>query len=93
MVKFRGRRWVAWVATVGLILAGYFAWYEFQRPTINVLLITLDTTRADHLGCYGDKDALTPALDGLAKRGILFERARTPAPLTLPSHSSLVTGV
>lgn len=93
MVKFRGRRWVVWTAAVGLILAVYFAWYEFQRPTINVLLITLDTTRADHLGCYGDADARTPALDSLAKRGVLFEQARTPAPLTLPSHSSLFTGL
>ena len=61
-----------------------------EKP--NVILITLDTTRADHLGCYGNADARTPALDGLARRGVLFSQAATPAPLTLPSHSSIMTG-
>ncbi len=62
-----------------------------QRP--NVLLITLDTTRADRLACHGYAPALTPALDSLAAKGVLFERAITPAPLTLPSHASLMTGL
>ncbi len=93
MVMFRGRLWVSWAAVAGLIVAGYFGWNEFHRPRINVLLITLDTTRADHIGCYGNTAALTPALDSLAKRGVLWECARTPAPLTLPSHSSLFTGL
>src|SRR6185436_12402710 len=59
----------------------------------SVLLITLDTTRADHLGAYGDAQAQTPVLDGLAARGLLFERAWSPAPLTLPSHASILTGL
>lgn len=58
----------------------------------NLLLITLDTTRADHLGCYGDKSARTPALDALASRGMLFEDAQSQIPLTLPSHCSIMTG-
>src|SRR4029450_8635637 len=58
----------------------------------NVILLSLDTTRADHLGCYGDKDARTPTLDALAGRGVLFAQAATPAPLTLPAHSSIMTG-
>lgn len=58
----------------------------------NVLLITLDTTRADRLGCYGHEKARTPALDGLAATGVRFERAYCQVPLTLPSHASLMTG-
>src|SRR5262245_55873713 len=56
---------------------------ERARPK-NVLLFTLDTTRADHLGCYGHAPAKTAAIDNLSRRGVLFEQARTPAPLTLP---------
>jgi len=59
----------------------------------NVLLITLDTTRADHLGCYGHKPAKTPNLDRLAREGIRFARVYCPAPLTLPSHASIMTGL
>ncbi len=58
----------------------------------NLLLITLDTTRADYLGCYGGS-VRTPALDTLARRGVLFSRAITPAPITLPAHASLLTGL
>ncbi len=61
-------------------------------PGTSVLLITLDTTRADHIGCYGAKHAATPNLDRLATRGVLFENALSPAPLTLPSHTSLFSG-
>ncbi len=61
-----------------------------EKP--NVVLITLDTTRADRLGCYGDADARTPALDALARNGVLFSQATATAPLTLPSHSSIMTG-
>jgi choline-sulfatase len=63
---------------------------EPARP--NLLLITLDTTRADHLGCYGYKAAETPVLDGLATGGALFEEAHAHVPLTLPSHATLLTG-
>ena len=62
-------------------------------PSYNVLLITLDTTRADHLGCYGDQTARTPNLDRLAREGIRFARVYCPAPLTLPSHASIMTGL
>ena len=60
---------------------------------LNVLLITLDTTRADHLGCYGYDLAKTPHLDEMARQGVRFARAYCPAPLTLPSHSSIMTGL
>src|SRR6266513_2171448 len=59
----------------------------------NVLLITLDTTRADHIGCYGDSKAKTPTLDALAREGALFESCITPTAYTLPSHSSIMTGL
>ena len=60
------------------------------RPS--VLLVTFDTTRADHIGAYGYEPALTPVLDGLATAGTLFERAYSTAPLTIPSHSTILTG-
>jgi arylsulfatase A-like enzyme/Tfp pilus assembly protein PilF len=63
------------------------------RAAPDILLITLDTTRADHLGAYGDRGARTPRLDRLASEGVLFERAIAAAPLTLPAHVSLFTGL
>lgn len=58
----------------------------------NVLLITLDTTRADRLGCYGYAPAATPTIDAFAASGTLFENAFAQVPLTLPSHASMMTG-
>lgn len=60
---------------------------------LNVLLITLDTTRWDRIGAYGDGSAVTPNLDRLAGEGVLFEQAIAPAPLTLPAHSTIFTGL
>ena len=59
---------------------------------VNVLLITLDTTRADRIGCYGNKRIDTPNLDRLAREGTQFDQAFTPIPSTLPSHCSILTG-
>lgn len=61
------------------------------RP--NLILITLDTTRADRLGCYGYEPAITPTLDSLATRGVVFENAISSVPITLPSHSTILTGL
>jgi arylsulfatase A-like enzyme/Flp pilus assembly protein TadD len=61
------------------------------RP--NLVLVTLDTTRADRLGAYGDAAASTPNLDALAAEGVVFERAYASAPLTLPSHTTMLTGL
>jgi arylsulfatase A-like enzyme/Tfp pilus assembly protein PilF len=55
--------------------------------------VTIDTLRADHLGCYGYSKIETPDLDRIAQQGVLFENASAPAPLTLPSHASMMTGV
>jgi arylsulfatase A-like enzyme len=57
-----------------------------------LVLITLDTTRADRLGCYGRTGAGTPNLDKLAAGGVRFAEAWSPAPITLPAHLSMMTG-
>jgi arylsulfatase A-like enzyme/Tfp pilus assembly protein PilF len=62
------------------------------RPE-RVLLITIDTLRADYVGCYGSKLAKTPTLDRIAAEGVRFEVAIAPTPLTLPSHASIMTGL
>ena len=64
----------------------------FAGPNTNLLLVTLDTTRADRIGVYGHAQAVTPRIDELAARGIRFERAYAHAPVTLPTHASLLTG-
>ncbi|HUT52589.1 MAG TPA: sulfatase-like hydrolase/transferase [bacterium] len=58
----------------------------------NVLIVTMDTTRADHLRCYGYQWIETPTLNQLASQGVLFERAYSCVPLTLPAHASIMTG-
>ncbi len=58
----------------------------------NVLIITMDTTRADHIGAYGYQAAQTPNLDRLARQGVMFENSYSCVPLTLPSHSAFFTG-
>ncbi|HSA93992.1 MAG TPA: sulfatase-like hydrolase/transferase [Terriglobales bacterium] len=58
----------------------------------NVILITIDTLRPDHLSCYGYERLRTTNIDALAADGVLFEKAYTPVPITLPSHGSLFTG-
>jgi arylsulfatase A-like enzyme/Tfp pilus assembly protein PilF len=61
-------------------------------PAPNVILITIDTVRADHLGCYGYKNIQTPNLDALAHDGTVFEQALAQVPLTWPSHAVILTG-
>jgi len=64
-----------------------------EGPRPSVLLVTLDTLRADRVGAWGGPPGLTPALDALAARGLVFEEALASAPLTLPSHATLFTGL
>ena len=63
-----------------------------SRDALNLIVITLDTTRADRMGAYGATDVETPAFDRLAREGVLFEQTMAPAPLTLPAHASIFTG-
>ena len=58
----------------------------------NVLLVSIDTCRADHLSCYGYKRPTTPNIDAVARDGAMFKMALTPVPLTTPAHSSMFTG-
>ncbi len=62
------------------------------QPRPNVILITIDTLRADHVGCYGAQAVKTPTLDALAADGVVFERAISQVPLTWPSHAVILTG-
>jgi arylsulfatase A-like enzyme len=63
-----------------------------RRDSPNVVLITIDTLRADHLRCYGYGEIETPNIDGLARRGYLFEQAFGVSPITAPSHATILTG-
>lgn len=63
-----------------------------RSATPNVVLITIDTLRADHLHCYGYSQVQTPSIDALARQSVRFTRAYTPVPLTLPAHTALMTG-
>jgi choline-sulfatase len=78
-----------------LALLGVLAaqWRSGPPRLNNVLLVTLDTTRADHLTAYGFHRITTPWLDRLAATGVVFDEASTVAPLTLPAHVSLFTGL
>lgn len=59
----------------------------------SLLLVTLDTTRADHIGVYGATSGASPNLDALARAGTRFDRAMSPTPLTVPSHATMMTGL
>jgi arylsulfatase A-like enzyme/Tfp pilus assembly protein PilF len=99
------RRWSRWalaaVASAGVVAAALLLWRSAGHPgplpvektaSQNVLLITIDTLRADALSCYGGR-ARTPNLDRLAAAGLRFDRAHAHAVMTLPSHSSILTGL
>jgi arylsulfatase A-like enzyme/tetratricopeptide (TPR) repeat protein len=72
-------------------IRGMWASRGVEKP--KVVLVTLDTTRADRLGSYGYAGARTPQLDALARRGVVFEQAATTSPLTQPAHASILTGM
>src|SRR5947207_6698934 len=63
------------------------------EPPRHVLIVTIDTLRADRLGCYGSRDVATPNIDRLAREGAMAPEATVPAPLTRPSHVSIFTGL
>lgn len=106
--KARGRRspWLILLALVILVGVGWLTFRLWLHPSFslsgfwkkqgvekpNVLLITLDTTRADHLPLYGYNGVQTPHLNELGERGVVFEQCATVSPLTLPAHCSILTG-
>ncbi len=87
------------VLVVSVLLAAVWWWLARAKPVAllrsadqNVLLVTIDTLRADALSCYGGT-AMTPALDALAQRGVRYDFAHAHAVVTLPSHASILTGL
>jgi arylsulfatase A-like enzyme len=80
------------------LLAASLAAAAACRPTFlpksaeSILIVTIDTLRADHVGAYGSTAGATPSIDVFAHEGILFENAITPAPMTLPAHTSIFSG-
>jgi hypothetical protein len=98
------RRWEAWgrdtlglAATVVLCLVagcradarGSTAAAASPPGPPSIVLVSIDTLRADHVGAYGAKTGATPNLDALAAEGVLFEGALIPVPVTLPAHASM----
>ncbi len=73
-------------------VVGPFAVTRAQSSPPNVLLITIDTVRADHVGAYGYTRGATPTLDRLAREGVRFADATSQAPLTGPAHAAILTG-
>src|SRR5437588_11225362 len=84
-------RYFRFALLAGFFAVGYAA-LAANPSSPNVVFITVDTLRADHLGCYGDKQIRTPNIDALAADGIRFERAYAAVPVTLPSHTVIFTG-
>ncbi|MDH5385296.1 MAG: sulfatase-like hydrolase/transferase, partial [Candidatus Aminicenantes bacterium] len=95
------------IGVIALVIIFYFLFLREEDPSKkfaqllaaqgidkpNIMLITLDTTRADRLSCYGYSGVKTPHLDALANKGIVFEQCTASSPLTLPSHASMMTGM
>jgi arylsulfatase A-like enzyme len=87
-----------WLSLLPVLLAVILLFISFPNQTskkenLNVVLITLDTTRPDHLGYNGYGNALTTHIDRLAEQGATFAQAIAPIPITLPSHCSMLTGL
>ena len=84
------------VLLVAALAGGYWVVAAWPRPgekPWSLILVTFDTTRADHLPAYGYQHVETPVLDRMARNGIRYANCYSPAPLTLPSHTSIMTGL
>src|SRR5262245_403288 len=99
-MRTRSTALATWGALALALLLGAAWWWwptTHRLPPLslrgaNVRLVTIDTLRVDRLGAYGNRDGLTPTLDVLAAEGLRFDAVHAHAPLTLPSHASLMTG-
>lgn len=85
---------------VAAVVAGVLPWALRRPPAAapaavrpSVLLVTVDTLRADHVGAYGARTVKTPHIDALAREGVVFEEAVASAPLTLVSHATILSGL
>ncbi len=85
---------IAAIAAVAIGAGGWFAWRARRAAPFDgpIVLVSIDTLRADHLPAYGYQKVRTPAIDALAKDGVVFDRAYAQVPLTLPSHVSILSG-
>jgi tetratricopeptide (TPR) repeat protein len=93
----RRRRWPWWFGAGGVLLVLSLCgwWWQHTGPKTAdgpIILISIDTLRADHLPAYGYRGVRTPAIDALAADGTVFERAYAHSPLTLPSHTAILSG-
>ena len=80
-----------------VLTAGAVTWFfrnsgSSRAGLHNVVLISIDTCRADHLSCYGDSRQTTPNIDAVARDGVLFRHAQSTHSITLPAHCSMLTG-
>jgi arylsulfatase A-like enzyme/Flp pilus assembly protein TadD len=76
-----------------IVTAAWFFLGHLAVPEVrNVVLISIDTCRADYLSCYGHLRKITPTIDAIAGKSVLFKKVVAPVPMTLPSHSSMFTG-
>ena len=91
------QRWYLWVIPIVLLVAAAAAgvWWFVLRPPKqpNIVLISLESVRADHLGCYGYERPTSPALDALAEESVVYDDAHAVTSWTLPTHASLFTGL
>ncbi len=86
-------RAIGFALACAIVVAGCW-WLVSSRPRVGpIILISIDTLRADHLPAYGYRALETPAIDRLARDGVVFERAYSHVPLTLPAHTSILSGL
>jgi len=89
----RLRRWAIGVICIMLFVHGAFFYHKYWRPPLNVILLSVDTFRPDHLGCYGYHRDTSPFLDRVARQGMLFKNVISSAPWTSPGMISIFTGL
>jgi len=85
-------KWILWLTLI-ICLSVFFSCPSAKNLQPNVILISIDTLRADHVGIYGYQKNTTPNIDQIAREGIYFSHAFTTSPWTLPAHISLFTGL
>ena len=89
----RFKKWSMVIISVLLIGSAALFYYKHRRPPLNVILLTVDTFRPDHLGCYGYKRNTTPFLDTIARKGVTFKSVISSCPWTSPGMMSIFTGL
>ncbi len=87
------RKWPYLALLIFLLFISASCKQQKNPGTPNLLLISLDTTRADYIGCYGSPDVKTPNIDRLAAKGVNFKHTIAPSQCTNPSHASMLTGL